>query len=138
MTVYDKHTIDLIKLSGPRTDNERVLLEALQEAGASRTALEPVFKALCYSNDIQSDINYIKETLKELRELADKEANDWFTDTNTPAPLLTSPDKAERLAAICLKVSDLFNESIMDFVGLEALDIAGDVYETVKKAYLES
>ena len=138
MNIYDQHTIDLLKLSGARTENERVLLEALKEAEATRAALEPVFKALTYSNDIQPDLERTKETLAELRELADKEGNDWFKDANTPAPLLTSTDKPERLAAVCLKVSDLFNESVMDFVGLEALDVAGEVYQTVKKAYLES
>jgi len=137
MNYLDTHDIEEIKHTGPTTNRERLLLEALTEAERTSDRIGAIFNDYPVTDDIRPDLERIRDTLKELKGLADKEAEAWFTNKNTPAPVLTSDNPLERFAAMSLKVSDLFNDSIADFEDLEALAIAGEVYEIAEKAWKE-
>jgi len=134
LTITDEATLEDLKRYGTKTENERVLLEALEDADGIRTALVRLFDDYPVQKDLRPDLERIRDTLRTLRDLADKEAEAWFTDTNTPAPLLTATAPAERLAAVCLKLSDLFTDQIMDFDDVEALLIVQDYCEIAEKA----
>jgi hypothetical protein len=137
MNYPDKQDIEEIKRTGHTTDRERMLLEALSEAERTSDRIGSLFTDYPVTKDIRPDLERIRDTLKELKDLAEKEAEAWFTDTNTPAPVLTSDNPLERFAAMSLKFSDLFNDSIADFEDLEALGIAVEVYEIAEKAWKE-
>jgi len=133
MNYPDTETLTDLKRYGPKTENERILIEALTEAEAVKDALTGIFNDYPSTDDIRPDLERIKDTLESLRKLADKEAEDWFTG-NDKSPRLDAPEAPERLAAVCLKLSDLFTDNIMDFDDLEALDTAGEVYKIAERA----
>jgi HEPN domain-containing protein len=137
MNCPDTEDLEEIKRTGPTTERERILLEALQEETAIKDSLTGLFNDYPATDDIRPDLERIKEALEELRELADKEAEAWFTGKNTPSPSLTSDNPMERFAAMSCKVFSLFDEIFIDFAGLEALTLAGEVYEIAEKANLE-
>jgi len=134
MNYLDTLDLEEMKRAGYKTDRERVLLEALAEETAVKDALTGIFNDYPRTDDIRPDLERIKDTLGSLRKLADKEAEDWFQDTNTPAPRLDATEAPERLAAVCLRLSDLFSNGVMDFRRLEALTTAGEVYEIAERA----
>jgi HEPN domain-containing protein len=138
MNCPDTEDLEEIKRTGPTTERERILLEALQEETAIKDSLTGLFNDYPVTDDIRPDLERIKETLEELRELADNEAEAWFTGKDTPSPSLTAKNPLERFAAMSCKVFSLFDETFVDFENLEALQIAGEVAEIAEKAYRET
>jgi hypothetical protein len=110
------------------------LSEALSEATAVKVSLTGIFNDYPSCKCLSPDLERIRETLESLRELAEIESEAWFTGKNTPAPVLTSENPLERFAAMSLKVADLFNDSVMDFDNVEALQTARNCYEIAEKA----
>lgn len=137
MNQLDKEDLIEIKRSGALSNRERVLLEALEEANGARDALTGIFDDYPSARPLGPDLERIRKTLKELRATATDTAEAWFTEEYTPAPKLDSSDTAERLAAVCLKISDLFNDTIMDFDDLDALVTVEECYEIAEKAWKE-
>ena len=137
MNYLDTLDLEEIKRLGPKTENERILLEALEEETAVKDTLTGIFYDYHSTDDIRPDLERIKEALEELRELADKEAEAWFDTPHKPSPSLTSENPLERFAAMSCKVFSLFDETFVDFENLEALQIAGEVAEIAEKANLE-
>jgi len=138
MNFLDNEDLEEIKRLGPKTDRERILLEALREETAVKDSLTGIFDDYPVTNDIRPDLERIREALTELKDLADNEAEAWFTGKNTPSPSLTSDNPMERFAAMSCKVFSLFDETFVDFENLEALQIAGEVAEIAEKAYRET
>ena len=137
MNYLDTLDLEEIKRLGHTTDRERLLLEALAEETTIKDTLTGIFDDYPRTDDIRPDLQRIKEALDSLRELADKEAEAWFTDKNTPAPVLASENPLERFAAMSCTIFSLFDETFVDFEDLEALTLAGEVYEIAEKANLE-
>lgn len=135
MTYLDTLDLEEIKRLGPKTDRERILLDALSEETAIKDTLIGIFYDYPSTDNIRPDLERIKEALTELRELADTEAEAWFTGKDTPSPSLTSENPLERFAAMSCKIFSLFDDTFTDFENLEALQIAGEVAEIAEKAW---
>ena len=137
MNYPDTQDLIEIKRLGPMTERERILLEALAEESAVKDTLTGLFNDYPITDDIRPDLERIKEALEELRDLADKEAEAWFTGKNTPRPSLTSENPLERFAAMSCKIFTLFDITHVDHGDLDALTLAGNVYEIAEKAWKE-
>lgn len=123
---------EIIKHGGPKTERERILLEALQEETRIKDTLTGIFDDYPSIQDLCPDLERIRKTLLEVCEYAERITREYYDiSENNTEPKENTPEW------LAYKIGGLFDDGIMDFDEVEALLTVQNCYEIAEKAWKE-
>lgn len=122
-----------LKALRPANRREELLFQAWEEAAEIQKQIERVYFSMdC--GDRSKDLTKIKNTILELRPLADRLAEAWFDkDNNQPLPRPESTDPEEIAALFAFRLSELCKGTGLNTEDLGDLDTAIEQGDALRK-----
>ena len=125
-------TLDLEALR-PANRREGLLFQAWKEAAEIQKQIEKVWSDTDCC-DLSRDLTKIKDTILELRPLADRLADAWFEKSNDqPLPNPESTDPEELAALFAFRLSELCKGTDLNTDDLGDLDTAMEQGDALRK-----